>query len=275
MKPYKPLLSQDNFDQIVRWLIEAAFKNDHDQLIADLFKHCKSETLKNFHHGYLLRKFLVHLKKSGPLPEITEPTFIKTLHDSILAYLLANPRLFEHDRSKAGKLVMGLRFLTVRAILVSRKHQTKDVERALSIYFHPDPSQKSDEAWKSYVSDHNLQVSVDSASYRAISYFKSRIRNVAEIKKKNDSSGALVVWDDIQPLVWTLLDLLDTSAPRTALDALVAGDSPFLDYVHRGAGDRSEETLVKFYRELRNLKTESEFWLSLKKCDIKKSFSAS
>ena len=35
---------QDNFDQIVRWLIEAAFKNDHDQLIADLFKHCKVET---------------------------------------------------------------------------------------------------------------------------------------------------------------------------------------------------------------------------------------
>lgn len=269
MEPYKPILSQENFDQVVSWLIEAAFKYDHDILMAELFKYCKPESLSQFHHGYMLRKFLVQLRRSGPLPDIADPVFLKTLHDAVLAYLVANHRLFSDDRKKAGKLVMGLRFLILRAVLDSRKHQIKDVERALNLYFPTEPSQNPDEAWNSYVAEHNLQESVDAAKFKSIHYIQSRIRFVAEFKKKNNFESALKIWSEIQPLLWTLLELLETSAPRTALDALRPGDSLFLDYVHRGAGDRSEETLINFYRELRNLKTESEFWLSLTKSDLK------
>jgi len=51
---------------------------------------------------------------------------------------------------------------------------------------------------------------------------------------------------------------------------LTPGDSSFLDYVYRGIGDKSEERLLDFFRKVRNLKIESEFWLSLTRSDIEK-----
>ena len=38
----------------------------------------------------------------------------------------------------------------------------------------------------------------------------------------------------------------------------------------RGIGDKSEERLLDFFRKVRNLKIESEFWLSLTRSDIEK-----
>jgi len=92
----------------------------------------------------------------------------------------------------------------------------------------------------------------------------------AQSRVQNFSTSSLKVWENIKTMLWKLLDLLDTSLSRTALDALTPGDSSFLDYVYRGIGDKSEERLLDFFRKVRNLKIESEFWLSLTRSDIEK-----
>lgn len=272
MSPYKPLLSQESYEQISNWLLEHAFKYKYEDLKAEMRKHSKSRAYEQHHRVHLLQTILEKLMKAGPIPSIEHPSFVKKLHDLVIEYLVCNPRVFDDDRLGAGRMVTGLRIIIVRAILDSDAHLVSDVEKALTLYFSNDDSKgdKTEQAWKQYVRDHNLSNEIRECCEKTMKYFRQRIPNASTHKAENFSTSSLKVWENIKTMLWKLLDLLDTSLSRTALDALTPGDSSFLDYVYRGIGDKSEERLLDFFRKVRNLKIESEFWLSLTRSDIEK-----
>ena len=76
------------------------------------------------------------------------------------------------------------------------------------------------------------------------------------------------MWQEISPILWQLLDHLETLLGGSALDTLLQGQvsqqvlpSPWTHFLRRRlTEDKSEERLLSLVAELSDLRQESEFW---------------
>ena len=79
---------------------------------------------------------------------------------------------------------------------------------------------------------------------------------------QDKSESPLKVWEKVESSVWKLLNCMERKSTRTALEGIEPGISPWFDFLLSSIGDRTEPVLVKFFKNLLNLKVESEFFLS-------------
>lgn len=70
------------------------------------------------------------------------------------------------------------------------------------------------------------------------------------------------VWEKVESTVWRILKFLERRSARSALEGIEPGISPWFDFLLSIIGDRTEPELVKAFKNLLNLKVESEFFLS-------------
>ena len=76
------------------------------------------------------------------------------------------------------------------------------------------------------------------------------------------------MWQEISPILWQLLDHLETLLGGSALDTLLQGQvshqvlpPPWTHFLRRRlTEDKSEERLLSLVAELSDLRQESEFW---------------
>jgi len=175
------------------------------------------------------------------------------------------------SRIKALDLLSILKLLLLRAIHYNAKFDARDTQSAFKKFFRVRQDEECP-VWRSYekvlhlkssdVTAEELKIirrSLITSSRRAERYVSKRINDPE--KTEGDKENNFLLWDSVKGTLWDLLDCIEKSTGRTALDSLTLGDHPWLDYVYRGLGTKSETALCRFLEELIELRKESEFWL--------------
>jgi len=268
---YKPILSQEDFNVVSGWLLENALKHKQKKVlsrIATRFPKLIRTGTYPAKHLSLARSFLEDLFKNGPLPEITNPLFCKTLLEVVGGIIATQDKLYEKlERTKVALMISGLRILLVFALLHSDKYDISDVRSCLNLYFPEDLYaahgvhwQELKELLKIQDEDESLRkmVSLSCKSARNCVFEKLKISRL-----KGDGSSSLKIWDSIRPCLGVLLNYLDSTlqGQSSTLERLEHGQGALENYVLAGTGDRGEEDILAFIDDLVNLRTESEFWL--------------
>lgn len=261
-------------EQIVSWLFEHAMKYNYKQLLHEVTtKHPAVHESKNINqqHSLMLVSFLNLLQECGPLPRITKPIFIHLLQNSVTCYIEAHPSLFSTiKRIDVAMLVCCLNFLWMRAIYYSPNFDARDFENNLTKTF-PALSEDSDSGWAKinwmyYLNAEDVSSEELKGIKRTIRTYFSRTRRyfsmrMKERKTRNENDSVMKVWNQMQKVLWDLLDFVKGRLERTALECLVPGDTDWIDYLHSVVGGRSEPELIRALNEIDALRKESEFWL--------------
>lgn len=279
---YKPIVSQDMYDQVLSWLVEHSLKHKQSALLTRLCaRHPDLLELARFpdKHLLVLHSFLFALKSRGPLPSIISPMFVLTLLDAVVKFVKFDISIFDRfDRLDVALLVCGLRFILIKDVFHSSKFNKRDVDSLLEQMFPQIGSAPDDPAWSQHKQlfrvqddDNHLKEAIKTSTKRARIYFRNRMKNVAEENKKDVAASLMQVWSSLQSVLWSLLEYVEDMTRPSALECLEVGLSPWMDYVKEGAGTRREEDLVAFLEDLVDLRTESRFWLSYKRGGLQSS----
>lgn len=252
-KTYKPILSQERYEEVLTWLCEYALIHDYARLIKMISTANPTIVSRSSDHALILKSFLYRVKVSGPLPKISSPEFTFTLLKGVEAFLKEqNSWIHEFDLAAPideDMLMNGLFQLTLLALIRSKKYDKRDVEQMLGLL-------------PTYLKTGSNKISI-CQGLSLEDQIHSMLQNCpsrAELERQE-----LEVWENMSPELWRLLSCIELHIADPVLDRLVVPSGVarhWLGYVITGIGDKTERQLCMFLRQLNNCRYESAFWLS-------------
>jgi len=272
---YKPIISQDDFEEMLGWLVEHGLKHNQVRVLGRIsrrFPDFMSTAPYPAKHLSLARSFLDNLFKDGPLPEITNPQFCFTLMDVVTGVLANQDRIYGVlERSKVALMISGLRFLLVLSLLSSDKYDICDVRNCLNIYFPECLYSVNSSQWiklkkllRAEDEQESLRKMIAASCTSARNFVAEKLKTGS---KKVDSASSLKIWEGIRPCLGTLLTYLNTTlkSRQSTVECLslstVEECGVLQGYVLDGVGKAEEEDVLAFMDDLDNLRKESAFWL--------------
>jgi len=276
-KALDPLLSSDEFDEIVEILFCHGLHKDLPNLLRNIYERYPDydERFSSPHRQMLLLvAYCQDFQKNGPLPSIRHTMFLSTLHDSMVGLLKSERKLVDLAGSlNTYKLVGGLRCLLARSILMNPKFTVTDIERTISSYFPTLPVKPSNyKHWESWAEILKIDLEEESKVLKEVNrvnrmsakHLRDKLDNLPVERKKPDQDESIInVWKTISlkfdEFVRHLLSLL----PENFLSKIAGHPHPKIQLLSSRLDPLAGEAEVMAFLEyLCDIHVESEFWTS-------------
>ena len=101
-------------------------------------------------------------------------------------------------------------------------------------------------------------MAVDNLSKKLLSISAERERDSAEIDE-----SFLVIFKNIEPKLTTFMAIIEDLQPKDVCKQVIPDPGPQLQLLIKNISSKSsEEDLLKFWEQMKNIYTETQFWLS-------------
>jgi len=274
-------LSESDWTDLVSLLLCISFQNNYRSLrsqISSFVPNCKDLVNKPSNQTIIFTSFYKDWRINGPFPELRKHDFLSTLEKLISKSMKTNREIFNKmEKSDLIKLFCGIRFLLGKSLLYVPKLVVLDIKTFMRKVYPVLPvTSDNSQAWTSVAEVLNMDLNlntptadmklvssingmaVDNLSKKLLSISAERERDSAEIDE-----SFLVIFKNIEPKLTTFMAIIEDLQPKDVCKQVIPDPGPQLQLLIKNISSKSsEEDLLKFWEQMKNIYTETQFWLS-------------
>lgn len=274
-------LSENDWIDIISLLLCISFRNNYRILrsqISSFVPNCKNIVNKPSNQTIIFTSFYKDWRINGPFPELRKHDFLSTLEKLISESMKSNREIFNKmDKSDLIKLLCGVRFLLGKALLHLPKLVILDIETFIRKVYPVLPVTTDNSlAWSSVAEVLNMDLNkhtptadmklVSSINEMAVTNLSKKLLSISAERERDSAEvdeSFLVIFKNIEPKLTAFMDIIEELQPKDVCKHVIPDPGSQLKLLIKNiSSTSSEQDLLKFWDQIKNIYTETKFWLS-------------